>query len=154
MLISLISKLWKGKTMVDAVVSTQAQMVSAAAAAAQQPTNAQKAVFGADVKLDAKGNPIETGIGSAWANLKKAVADVESHILPAAVAAAPAVVPATAPVAAVPAVTPAVVTPAVAPVTPTVPAATAVVPAAPVPGSKADLLAKLKALEAEVASEA
>jgi hypothetical protein len=148
----LIDKL-TGGSMTDNVVSAQANAVSA--------TAAQKAVFGADVELDAMGNVIEKGIGSAWANLKKAVADVEHFVTKSAPVPVAVPAPMVPPVQSV--VSPVVTvqstenpTSPAAPVTPAVSTAS-VAPAAPVAATpaadhKADLMAKLKALEAELAA--
>lgn len=119
-------------------------------------TPAEKSVFGPNVKFDASGNPIEAGIGALIADVKEAVQKVEDFVAnlePAKPVVAAVPVP---PVVATPAVPTVAASPSTAPVTPVATAAgvaavKAAIATAP-RANRADMIAKLKALEAELAA--
>lgn len=122
-------------------------------------TPAEKSVFGPNVKFDASGNPIEAGIGALIADVKEAVQKVEDFVAslepakPSIIAPGTVVTPASVQSSAaatlipVPPVPPAVTVATAAGVA-AVKAAIATAPRA----NRADMIAKLKALEAELAA--
>lgn len=150
----------KGKRMSD--VSNSVAPVGVAATAplvvTRVATPAEKSVFGPNVRFDASGNPIEAGIGALIADVKEAVQKVEDFVAnlePAkpVVAAVPVPLVVAMPAVSTVAASPTPVPPATPPIATAagvaaVKAAIAVAPRA----NRADMIAKLKALEAELAA--
>lgn len=124
-------------------------------------TPAEKSVFGPNVKFDATGNPIEAGIGALIADVKEAVQKVEDFVAkleptkPSIIAPGTVVTPAS---VQSPAAATLIPVPPVLPATPVATAAgvaavKAAIATAP-RANRADMIAKLKALEAELAASA
>lgn len=121
-------------------------------------TPAERSVFGPNVKFDASGNPIEAGIGALIADVKEAVQKVEDFVAslePAkpVVAAVPVPLVVAMPAVSTVAASPTPVPPATPPIATAagVAAVKAAIATAP-RANRADMIAKLKALEAELAA--
>lgn len=144
---------------VAATAPPVAAVVPVPPVAVRVATPAEKSVFGPNVKFDASGNPIEAGIGALIADVKEAVQKVEDFVAslePAKPVVAAVPVPPVVATPAVPTVAPVAASPSTAPVTPVATAAgvaavKAAIATAP-RANRADMIAKLKALEAELAA--